>query len=95
MGNPARHNSNLNNPYIPKIQDLIRGEQNDGMYSATFESDWYWDDTVNISERQVKQAIAGAEAVCNQSEFEGVRFTHHKEDSEHGDGYDITIEFEW
>ena len=93
MGNPARHNSNLNNPWIPMFQEMIRDVQKDGMYSATFSPE-YWTDAGQMSEKKVKQAIAAARAVCNQSEFEGVRFTHHQEEDE-WEGYNLTIEFEW
>ena len=72
---------------------MIRREQENGMYSATF-SPSGWSDAEGMSERGVKQAIAAARAVCNQSEFEGVRFTHQKEEDEWG-SLNLTIEFEW
>ena len=85
MANPARHNSNLNNPWIPKFQEEIRREQENGMYSATLRSEYgLWSALEAMSERGVKQAIAAARAVCNQSEFEGVRFTHQIEEDEYG-----------
>ena len=93
MLNPARHKSNLNNPWVPELQRMIRHEQENGMYSVTF-SPSGWFDGAEMSARGVKQAIAAARAVCNQSEFEGVRFTHQIEEDEYGGLY-LTIEFEW
>tara|TARA_B100001964_G_C13684620_1_gene359070 strand:+ start:90 stop:470 length:381 start_codon:yes stop_codon:yes gene_type:complete len=91
---PARHNSNLNNPWVPRFQELIKNQQKNGMYDATC-SPKYCTDAKQMSEDQVKQAIAAAEAVCNQSEFKGVRFTHQKKEDRWNRGYNLTIEFEW
>ena len=92
--NPARDKSDSNNPWVPRFKELIEKQQKNGMYAATCSPE-YCTDARQMSEVQVKQAIAAAEAVCNESELKDVRFTHQKREDEWGRGYNLTIEFVW
>jgi len=91
---PARGESDSNNPWVPRFRELIGKQQKNGMYAATC-SPTNCTDAKQMSEVQVKQAIAAAGAVCNESELKDVRFTHQKKEDQWGRGYNLTIEFEW
>ena len=94
MANPARHNSNLNNEYIEKFQDIVRESQSEGYYDASWESGYdYW------SEKEHKKIEVAAQVVCNRSEFEGLSYEIESDidydyDND-GDYYEITIKFSW
>ena len=91
---PARDVSHLFNPWVPRFKELIEKQQKNGVYAAICSPENCTDAT-QMSEEQVKQAIAAAEAVCNESELKDVRFTHQKKEDQWRRGYNLTIEFEW
>jgi len=90
----ARKGTTPNNPWVSIFQELIRNQQKIGMYDATC-SPKDCIEAREMSDRGIKQAIAGAEAVCNKEEFQGVRFTHQKKKDHWNRGYNLTVEFEW
>ena len=91
MGNPARHNSNLNNEYIEELQDIVRENQNEGYYTAEWESDW-----ISASDnREIQKIEIAAEVVCNRREFQG---TTHSIEHTYEDRFGkikIKIYFSW
>ena len=89
--NPARDKSDSNNPWVPRFIELIKKQQDNGMYDATCSPE-YCTDVRQMSGGQVKQAIRAAEAACKK--IKGVRFTHKKKEDQWGQGYNLTFEFE-
>lgn len=94
MANPARHNSNLNNEYIERFKEVVRGAQSEGFYDANWESGYsYW------SEKEHKKIDVAAQVICNRKEFGGLRYEIEidvdYESDDDGDYYEIRIKFSW